>query len=115
MARPFAYITSAWSADKRDAKEEAVLCCRKLYEAGYTPVCPVLSMNEYLHRETAEEHKDMQDMAAEMLRRSRILVVCGKEMSEQVKNDIALAKRAGVAATTLEGILTLEGQTKKRR
>ena len=56
MARPFAYITSAWSADKRDAKEEAVLCCRKLYEAGYTPVCPVLSMNEYLHRETAEEH-----------------------------------------------------------
>ena len=50
-----------------------------------------------------------------MLRRSRILVVCGKEMSEQVKNDIALAKRAGVAATTLEGILTLEGQTKKGR
>ena len=75
----------------------------------------VENWEKWLMWETAEEHKDMQDMAAEMLRRSRILVVCGKEMSEQVKNDIALAKRAGVAATTLEGILTLEGQTKKRR
>jgi len=115
MARPFAYVTSAWSADSCDAKEEAVLCCRKLYEAGYTPVCPALSMSEYLHRETPEEYKDMQDMAAEMLRRSRILVVCGKEKSEQVKNDIALAKRVGVAATTLEGILTLEERTRKGR
>ena len=60
MARPFAYITSAWSADKRDAKEEAVLCCRKLYEAGYTPVCPVLSMNEYLLKGTAAEQGEIK-------------------------------------------------------
>ena len=115
MAKPFAYITSAWSADKHEAKEEAVICCRRLYEAGYTPVCPSLSMNEYLHSDAAGEHKDMRDMSAEMLRRCRILVVCGKEMNEQVKTDIALAKRVGVAATTLEGILALEGQAKKGR
>ena len=56
--------------------------------------------------------KDRADMAAELLRRSRILVVCGNIATQEVKNDIALAKHLRIAATTLEGILTVDGKGK---
>ena len=49
-------------------------------------------------------------MAREYLRRSRLLVMCGEQADETVKNDIAVAQRLHIAATTLEGILTVKGQ-----
>lgn len=38
------------------------------------------------------------------------LVVCGDEVDEDVKNDIAVAKRLNITATTLDGILTVNQQ-----
>ena len=35
-------------------------------------------------------------MAEELLRRSRVVVACGTKVNENVKNDIALAKRLGI-------------------
>ena len=32
--KPWAYVTSAWSADRSRAKRSAKRYCRKLYEAG---------------------------------------------------------------------------------
>ena len=46
----------------------------------------------------------------DLLRRSRVLVVCGHSVTEAMKNDIAVAQRLGITATTLEGILTVKGQ-----
>ena len=48
--------------------------------------------------------------AVTLLRRSHVLVVCGHTMTEAMKNDIAVAQRLGITATTLEGILTVKGQ-----
>ena len=50
------------------------------------------------------------DMSRDLLRRSRVLVVCGHAVTEAVKNDIAVAQRLKITATTLEGILTVKGQ-----
>lgn len=44
-----------------------------------------------------------------MLRRSHTLIVCGSVVDEDVKNDIAVAGRLGIAATTLEGVLAVNG------
>ena len=44
-----------------------------------------------------------------MLRRSHTLIVCGSAVDEDVKNDIAVAGRLGIAATTLEGVLAVKG------
>ncbi len=68
----------------------------------------------FLKENVPQEHKDRLDMAAELLRRCRIVVVCGAEVDEQVKNDIALAKRQHIVATTLDGILTVDGKCKKK-
>ena len=48
-----------------------------------------------------------------LLRRSHVLVVCGHTVTEAMKNDIAVAQRLGITATTLDGILTVKGQGRR--
>ena len=42
MKRPFAYITAAWSDNEYQNTEEAAKYCRAVYDAGFTPICPLL-------------------------------------------------------------------------
>lgn len=114
MVRPLAYITAAWSSDDYAAKEMAARYCRQVYDAGYSPICPRLMYMSFLRDEIPQEHKDRAEMAAELLRRSRILVVCGTATNEQVKDDIALVKKLRIAATTLDGIMTVDGANRKK-
>jgi hypothetical protein len=113
MKRPMAYITAAWSSNEFENTETAAKYCRKIYEAGFTPVCPLLFLPLYLDDEIPQEHKDGIDMARDMLRRSHVIVVCGSGVDESVKNDIAVAERLRITATTLDGILTVKGQGRK--
>ena len=68
----------------------------------------------YLNDAVPEEHKSGIDMSRDLLRRSHVLVVCGHTVTEAMKNDIAVAQRLGITATTLEGILTVKGQGRRR-
>lgn len=74
------------------------------------PHLPNLFLPTFLHESIPQEHKDGLDMAREYLRRSRLLVMCGEQVDETVKNDIAVAQRLHIAATTLDGILAVKGQ-----
>ena len=100
MKKPFAYISAAWQAIDTD---QAAVYCRKVYLAGFTPICPILYLPHFLNDTIPAEHKDGIDMARELLRRSHVLIVCGDEVDEAVKNDIAVAQRLGITATTLDG------------
>ena len=110
MKRPLAYITADWSGCEHENMSLAAQYCRTVYEAGYSPLCPILFLPRFLNDAVPEEHKNGIDMGRDLLRRSRVLVVCGSYISEAVKNDIAVAQRLGITATTLEGILTVKGQ-----
>lgn len=110
MKRPLAYITAAWSGDEYEDTDRAAWYCRKVYEAGFSPVCPILFLPLFLHDEIPEEHKSGVDMGRDFLRRSHVLVVCGNVIDEDVKNDIATAGRLNITATTLDGILTVKTQ-----
>lgn len=110
MKRPLAYITAAWTDDSDIDQEMAARYCRLIYEAGYSPVCPRLYLPLFLRDEIPEEHKSGIDMGRELLRRSRVLVVCGDFADEDVKNDIAVAGRLHITATTLDGIMTIAEQ-----
>ena len=59
-----------------------------MYDARYSPVCPVLFLPLFLKDEIPQEHKDGIDIARDYLRRSHVLVVCGYSTDETVKNDI---------------------------
>lgn len=115
MRKPMAYITAAWGSNQFEVTETAAQYCRKLYEAGYTPICPPLYLPLFLNDQVPQEHKDGIDMARDMLRRARVLVVCGNTVDENVKNDIAVAQRLNITATTLEGILTVKGQGREEQ
>jgi len=113
MKRPLAYITAAWSGDPCEATEQAAKYCRTVYEAGFSPICPTLYQPLFLNDAVPEEHKSGIDMGRDLLRRSHVLVVCGHTVTEAMKNDIAVAQRLGITATTLEGILTVKGQGRR--
>jgi hypothetical protein len=110
MKRPLAYITAAWSGKKIKDREQAAQYCREVYEAGFSPICPLLYMPLFLNDAIPEEHKSGVDMSRDLLRRSHVLVVCGVGISEDVKSDIATAARLKITATTLDGILTVNKQ-----
>ena len=82
---------------------------------GLCPYLPHAVPALFLHDPVPQEHKDGIDIGRDLLRRSRVLVVCGHIVTEEMKNDIAIAQRLGITATTLEGILTVKGQGKHRR
>ena len=114
MKRPLAYITAPWSASQYENAKNAAAYCRQVYDAGYSPVCPVLFLPASLKDEIPQEHKDGLDIARDYLRRSHVLVVCGHSIDETVKNDIATAERLRITATTLDGILTVRGQGRSK-
>ena len=110
MKRPLAYITAAWGGDEWDDLEKAVQYSRAAYDAGFSPICPIMFMPLFLNDEVPEEHKSGIDMGRDLLRRAHVLVVCGGVVDETVKNDIATAARLKITATTLDGILTVNSQ-----
>lgn len=114
MIRPLAYISASWSDKESEAKEVAANYCRVVYEAGYSPICPILYQPYFLKSKRAQEYKDGRDMANELLKRSRILVVCGDIETDEVLEDIAIADNYRIAATTLDGIVAV-GSKKARK
>ena len=42
MKRSLAYITAAWRGDPAVDMEQAAHYCRVVYDAGYSPICPML-------------------------------------------------------------------------
>ena len=113
MKRPLAFITAAFYGSDGENAEQAARYCRSVYEAGFSPICPALYLPLILNDAVPQEHKDGIDIGRDLLRRSRVLVVCGHTVTESMKNDIAVAQRLGITATTLEGILTVKGQGRR--
>lgn len=110
MKRPLAYVTAAWYGGDSENAERAAQYCRAVYEAGFSPLCPVLYLPLILNDAIPEEHKSGIDMGRDLLRRAHVLVVCGEAIDEAVKNDIAVAARLNITATTLVGILDVKRQ-----
>ncbi len=110
MKRPLAYICSPLRGNYPGNTEKARQYCRKVYEAGYTPIAPHIFFPQFLNDAIPEERKDGMDMSCQLLRRCHVLVVCGDSISDGMMNEIAMAGRLNITATTLDGILTVKAQ-----
>lgn len=102
---PRAYVTAAWSKNPVEAEDEAKKYCRELVRAGYLPLCPVLAFNGVISDEDPDAEKKRREMSEDLLKRARFLVVCGEVISDEVKEEISIAKHSKVIPTTLSGIL----------
>ena len=67
MKRPLAYITAPWSKNPHENAANAASYCRQVYDAGYSPVCPVLFLPLFLKDEIPQEHKDGIDIARDFV------------------------------------------------
>lgn len=104
MEKAFAYNCAASDAAPRLLKRY----CRKVYELGYVPICPKLSDSQYLALENADEKREFQNIARQKLGRCRMLVVCGKEISNSMSAEIGIAEKRNIICTTLEGLAKIK-------
>ena len=104
---PRAYVTAAWNKNPVVAKEDARKYCQELVKEGYLPLCPILAFDGIFLAEDTEAHKRFKEMSEDLLRRARFLVICGNKQNEEVKDDIAIARKSKVIVTTLDGVIGL--------
>ena len=110
--RAFAYVCAPYRSNRKQNSAQLREYCKMLFEMGYIPICPNLSFPQFLSDNIPEQRKAQTDMALELLRRCRVLVVCSDEISEDMEAEIILANRLGIVATTMDGIrqISLYGQ-----
>ena len=83
--------------------------CHKVYELGYVPICPKLSLLQYLSIDVPEEQRAIGRSASRFLRRCRMLVVCGNEISTAMAGEIGTAEKLKLICTTLDGPSSNQG------
>jgi len=67
--------------------------CRKIYELGYVPICPRFGFLPFLEEGEAEDQQAYNRMSHLILKRCRMVVVCGKEVTGTMNTDISTADR----------------------
>ena len=104
MKRPLAYLTAAWSGEPDVDMELAAHYCRLAYEAGFSPICPLLYLPLFLNDSVPEEHKAGSICAGICCgapNPDRLRQRCGRD----VKNDIAVAGRLALRRPHWKGCL----------
>ena len=65
----------------------------------------MLAFSGIIAEDDPDREKKRREMSEDLLKRARFLVVCGKKINDDVKEEISIAKRSKVIPTTLEGVL----------
>ena len=114
---------STWMQERGEAMEQAmayVCCpaeesrvkvqryCRKIYELGYVPICPRFGFLPFLDEGEAEDLQAYNRMSHLILKRCRMVVVCGKEVTGTMNTDISTADRLHIICTTLDGLIKIK-------
>ena len=73
MDRAFAYV----SCSEEDSRVKVQKYCRKIYELGYIPICPRFGFVPFLDESNAEDQQGLAQMSMLLLKRCRMVVVCG--------------------------------------
>lgn len=82
--------------------------CRRIYEMGYVPVCPQFGFAPFLEESNAEDQQALNQMSHLILRRCRMVVVCGREVTGTMNTEISMAERLHIICTTLDGLIKIK-------
>jgi hypothetical protein len=102
--RPLIYVCSPFRGDTQGNAERARGYCRKITEAGYTPLAPHLYFPQFLNDGDPQEREAAMGMGMALLPYCRALVVCGDSITEGMKREVLRAKELGVEVCSLENI-----------
>lgn len=89
MKRPLAYITAAWTGYREADTQQAAQYCRAVYEAGFSPVCPLLYLHLFLNDDIPEEHKSGIDITMTALNIVIFVIVYGRMIEIYLMTSLA--------------------------
>lgn len=75
---------------------------------GYVPICPRFGFLPFLDEGEAEDLQAYNRMSHLILKRCRMVVVCGKEVTGTMNTDISTADRLHIICTTLDGLIKIK-------
>ncbi|MCI8285884.1 MAG: hypothetical protein HFE90_11635 [Firmicutes bacterium] len=104
MEQALAYV----SCPTDDSRAKMQKYCRKIYELGYVPICPQFGFAPFLNESEAEDQQALNRMSHIILRRCRMVVVCGKEVTGTMNTEISMADRLHIICTTLDGLIKIK-------
>ena len=104
MEQALAYVC----CPETDSRVRLQKHCRKIYELGYVPICPRFGFLPFLDEASAEDMQGMSKMSQILLRRCRMVVVCGSDVTESMHAEIGMADRLHIICTTLEGLIRIK-------
>lgn len=104
MEQALAYVCHS----KEEGRAKVQKYCRKIYELGYVPICPEFGFAPFLDESDAEDQQAMNRMSHLLLRRCRMVVVCGKEMTGTMSTEVGMADRLHIICTTLDGLVKIK-------
>ena len=104
MVQALAYV----SCPADDSRAKMQKYCRKIYELGYVPICPQFGFAPFLNESEAEDQQALNRMSHIILRRCRMVVVCGKEVTGTMNTEISMADRLHIICTTLDGLIKIK-------
>lgn len=104
MEKAFAYICAPEDTGAR----QLARYCRKVLDLGYVPVCPRLDAAHYIDFESNDDLKTYHEMARLRLRRCRMVVLCGKELTNAMSAELGMADKYHLICTTLDGLATIK-------
>ena len=88
----------------RRRKDQSAAVLPEDLRTGYVPICPQYSFSPFLDDGDAEDMQAMRRMSHQILRRCRMVVVCGKETTGTMNTEISMADRLHIICTTLDGL-----------
>lgn len=106
MEKALAYISAAEDTGPRQLRRY----CRKVYELGYVPICPRLSLPQFLDEDVTEDQQAMTQISHQLLRRCRMAVVCGKNLTAVMQAEVGMADKYHLICTTLDGLAAIKEQ-----
>ena len=93
---------------RRKPGKSAEILTEKSNELGYVPICPRFVFSPFLEESDAEDMQGYGRMSHILLRRCRMVVVCGKEVTGTMNTEISMADRLHIICTTLDGLVQIK-------
>ena len=104
MEQALAYVCCSYDAGRTRIQKY----CRKIYEMGYIPVSTNLCFRPFLTDNNAEDQQAFIEMSHLLLKRCRMIVVCGAEMTQTMTAEVSMADRLHIICTTLDGLIRIK-------
>ncbi len=106
--RPIAYVCAPGKSHKDIFADYTKAYCKTLFEHGYTPFAPALLFPQFVDLNVPDQQNEAAAMNKVLLRKSRIMFVCGDHITPAMQSEMLYAKDIGITIVTIDSMKQIE-------